>query len=173
MRGRAEMRDAERLSVRIENAVAAIVETGGDPAPILAALSRIADAAERGTPCLADAVLSDPPDHDARTVAAKPRERLKGETRMRRRKWGAVDLALVWQFFFPPGRGVLGRRLREAGRGDEENATASGFVRHVGLKRYGPGACFTARDLGCTIRTEQEVKSCLRAVRDRKRRGKT
>ncbi len=169
MRGRDVTREAERLSVRIENAVEAIVETGGDPAPILAALSRIADAAERGTPCLADAVLPDPPDHDARPVAAKPSELPPEaqEARHRRRKWGAVHKAALWAVL---GEGAI---TGECDHGKRRRIRREALAEAVAALRkpmLGPWKRYTWEDLGAVFKDAEDMASCLRAIRDEYRR---
>ena len=186
-RASAQVREAERLTFRIYNALAAGAEAGADISPALALLRSLAERAEaRGEQEAADlgrAAMPDTPQPAPRPAPEDPPKR------KRRRNWGELDKWVVYSAF--------GDRLsrRKTGRGGahgwdispkEINALLSRILHQrmygaFGLEIPGlhrgdvskelPGAV-TLADMGVTMQTPADIRSCIRSLRDQSNRRK-
>ncbi len=190
-RANAQLGELARLSARLENALAAGAEAGADISPALALLRSLAERAEAGGELeAADLGRAGMPDaQEPQTPEAPEPAPEEPPKRKRRRNWGKLDKWVVFSAF---GDRVL---RRETGRGGAHGWDITPKEIHALLVRifhqrmYGafgleiPGlhrgddfkelsGAVTLADMGVTMQTPADIRSCIRSLRDQSKRRK-
>jgi hypothetical protein len=176
-RERDQRRELALLVARLDNALSAQMEGGADISAPLAALRTLAERAETGTP-MESAALPPP--------AMPPEAEKPGRAKRKRRpNWNAVDKWAVALMF---GTDRITRHKTGGTHGSEIRSEdlwrALGELdtcRRYAIRKIPAGECregsgvwgaMTLRELGATMRTADDVRSCIRALRDDSERGK-
>ena len=161
--------EVSKLTFRIQNALSHVAESGGDIRSMLGDLRAMAETAEGKSDALAAAGL--PKERRRRKkdkpVSALPKEypsKPAPQGARRRPKWGEIDKRVVW-FWFGRDR----RLVREGKSADAPRITRRNilhFLAEMNCPKRGAFGLASWRDLGVSMRTPEEVLSCIRSVRD-------